>query len=78
MIKVRELNETQATTLEGQVWGFNGQFFNIQIDADGKKFISNEEVNGCTLQQAQAIGCDAWLLTLPEIDYNPVVTEMPI
>ena len=78
MTKVRELNETQATTLEGQVWGFNGQFFNIRIDADGKKFISNEEVNGCTLQQAQAIGCDVWLLTLPEIDYNPVVTEMPI
>lgn len=78
MTKVRELNETQATTLEGQVWGFNGQFFNIQIDADGKKFISNEEVNGCTLAQAESIPCDAWLLTLPEIDHNPVISEFPL
>jgi hypothetical protein len=78
MIKVRELTEQQATTLEGQIWGFQGQYFNPQTDANGKKFISNEEVNGCTLQQAQLIGCDSWLLTLPEIDYNPVITEMPI
>jgi hypothetical protein len=75
MIKVRELTEQQATTLEGQVWGFQGQLFNPQTDANGIWFISNEEVNGCTLTQAQLIGCDAWLLTLPEIDYNPVITE---
>jgi hypothetical protein len=78
MIKVRELTEQQKDILIGQIWGFQGQYFNPQIDAEGKWFISNEEVNGCTLQQAQLIGCDAWLLTLPEIDYNPVVTEMPI
>ena len=75
MIKVRELTEQQATTLEGQVWGFQGQYFNVRIDANNKKFISNEEVNGCTLKQAQLIGCDEWLLTLPEIDYNPVINE---
>ena len=78
MIKVRQLTLEQKNILIGQVWGFQGQLFNPQIDANGVWFISNEEVNGCTLQQAQAIGCDAWLLTLPEIDYNPVVTEMPI
>ena len=78
MTKVRQLTLEQKNILVGQVWGFQGQLFNPQIDADGVWFISNEEVNGCTLQQAQAIGCDAWLLTLPEIDYNPVVTEMPI
>lgn len=77
-MKVRELTIEQKDLLEGQVWGFQGQYFNPQLDADGNWFISNEEVNGCTLQQAQLIGCDAWLLTLPEIDYNPVVTEMPI
>ena len=42
-------------------------------DANGNWFISNEEVNGCTLQQAESIPCDAWLLTLPEIDYNPII-----
>ena len=78
MIKVRELTEQQATLLEGKVWGYEGQYFNPQLDADGKWFISNEEVNGCTLAQAESIPCDAWLLTLPEIDYNPVITEMPI
>jgi hypothetical protein len=77
MIKVRELTEQQAELLVGKVWGYQGQLFNPQIDADGKKFISNEEVNGCTLTQAQLIGCDSWLLTLPEIDYNPVITEFP-
>jgi len=75
MIKVRELTEQQKDLLIGQVWGYQGQLFNPQLDADGKWFISNEEVNGCTLQQAESIPCDAWLLTLPEIDYNPVVTE---
>ena len=78
MIKVRQLTLEQKNILEGKVWGFQGQFFNPTLDADGNWFISNEEVNGCTLQQAQLIGCDAWLLTLPEINYNPVVTEMPI
>ena len=77
-MKVRQLTLEQKNILVGQAWGFQGQLFNPQLDANGVWFISNEEVNGCTLQQAQAIGCDAWLLTLPEIDYNPVVTEMPI
>ena len=73
-MKVRQLNAEQKAILEGQVWGFNGQVFNPTLDADNNYFISNEEVNGCTLSQAQAIGCDAWLLTLPEIDYNPIVS----
>lgn len=73
-MKVREVNDQQAELLVGKEWGAQGQVFNPQVDADGKKFISNEEVNGCTLAQAIAIGCDAWLLTLPEIDYNPIVS----
>lgn len=71
MLKVREVNDQQAELLVGKEWGTQGQQFNLRVDADGKKFISNEEVNGCTLSQAIAIGCDAWLLTLPEIDFNP-------
>jgi len=74
-MKVRQLTLEQKNILVGKTWGYEGQLFNPQLDADGKWFISNEEVNGCTLQQAQLIGCDAWLLTLPEIDYNPIVTE---
>ena len=77
MIKVRQLTLEQKNILVGKVWGFQGQLFNPQIDANGIWFISNEEVNGCTLTQAQLIGCDTWLLTLPEIDYNPVITEFP-
>jgi len=76
-MKVRELTLEQATLLQGKIWGFQGQLFNPQIDSLGKWFISNEEVNGCTLQQAIIIGCDAWLLSLPEIDYNPIITEIP-
>ncbi|CAB5217661.1 hypothetical protein UFOVP207_13 [uncultured Caudovirales phage] len=73
-MKVRELTLEQSTSLQGKIWGFQGQYFNPQLDANGKWFISNEEVNGCT--QAQAIGCDAWLLTLPEIDYNPIINDL--
>lgn len=78
MTKVRQLTLEQKNILVGKVWGYQGQFFNPQLDADGVWFISNEEVNGCTLQQAQLIGCDTWLLTLPEIDYNPAVIQFPI
>ena len=74
-MKVRQLTIQQKDLLIGQVWGYEGQLFNPEIDANGVWFISNEEVNGCTLQQAQLIGCDGWLLSLPEIDYNPVITE---
>jgi hypothetical protein len=77
MIKVRQLTDQQAELLTGKEWGAQGQMFNPQTDANGEKWISNEEVQGCTLEQAQAIGCDAWLLTLPEIDYNPIVNNLP-
>jgi len=77
MTKVRQLTLEQKNILIGKVWGFQGQLFNPQLDANGLWFISNEEVNGCTLAQAESIPCDAWLLTLPEIDYNPVVSEGP-
>ena len=73
-MNVYKLTIEQKNLLIGQKW--NGEtYFNPILDADGNWFISIEEVNGCTLQQAQLIGCDAWLLTLPEIDYNPIVTE---
>jgi len=68
---VRQLTTEQATLLQSKVWGFQGQEFNPQQDANNVWVISNEEVNGCTLVQAQAIGCESWLTNLPEIDYVP-------
>ena len=76
-MKVRQLTLEQKNILAGKVWGYEGQLFYLQLDANGLWFISNEEVNGCTLQQAEAIPCGAWLLTLPEIDYNPIIVERP-
>ena len=73
-MKVRQLTAEQKDLLIGQKWN-DEAFFNPLLDADGNWFISNEEVNGCTLIQAESIPCDAWLLTLPEIDYNPAVIQ---
>lgn len=75
-MNVRKLTTEQKDLLAGQVWGFQGQFFNTQLDLDGNWFISEEEVTGCTLSQAQAIGCDTWLLSLPLIPYNPIIREV--
>lgn len=67
-MKVRQLTIVQKDQLVGQTWD-GVQYFNPIQDADGNWFISNEEVNGCTTI--------AWLSTLPEIDYNPVITQLP-
>jgi hypothetical protein len=69
------VTQEQADLLNGKVWGYEGQVFFPQPDADGNLVISPEEVHGCTLAQAIAIGCDSWLLTLQEIDYNPVISN---
>jgi hypothetical protein len=72
MTKVRQLTIEQKDQLVGQKW--NGDvFFNPQLDADGNWFISNEEVNGCTHQ-----GVTEWIHDLPEIDHNPIVSELPL
>jgi hypothetical protein len=75
-MKVRKLTIEQKDLLIGEVWGYENQIFNPVLDVNGNWFISNEEVNGCTLDQAQLIGCDSWLLTLPEIDYNPIIVDI--
>ena len=70
-MKVRQLTLEQKDQLAGQLW--NGQaFFNPTQDANGNWFISNEEVNGCEVAEF------AWVKELVEIDYNPVVTELPL
>jgi len=68
-MKVRQLTTEQKDQLVGQ--SYDGvQFFNPTLDADGNWFISNEEFFNCTTDILFG-----W--TLPEIDYNPVVNELP-
>lgn len=74
-MNVRKLTIEQKDLLIGQVWGANEQLFNPIQDANNEWIISEEEVQGCTLAQAVLIGCDAWLLSLPIIEFNPVIVE---
>jgi len=69
-MKVRQLNAEQKEQLVGQTYD-GVQFFNPTIDADGNWFISNEEVSQCTNESFVE-----WIGALPEIDHNPVVTEI--
>ena len=71
-MKVRQLTAEQKDLLNGQMWN-NQAFFNPTLDANGNWFISNEEVNNCTHENAAY----EWIHELPEIDHNPVVSEMP-
>jgi hypothetical protein len=70
-MKVRQLTIEQKYLLVGQTYD-GVQFFNPTLDANGNWFISNEEVNNCT-----HVGVNEWIHDLPEIDYNPVVSELP-
>ena len=74
-MNVYKLTLEQKNLLEGKEWGAQGQLFNPTLDADGNIFISIEEVEGCTLAQSVAIGCNTWLLSLPLIPFNPIVNE---
>lgn len=80
-MQVYVLTTEQKELLIGKVWCYDGDgnpvYFNPQPDADGDFYISTEEVHGCTLLQAQSIGCDAWLLSLPTKEHNPIISEIP-
>jgi hypothetical protein len=70
-MKVRQLTLEQKDLLEGTTYD-GVQFFNPTLDADGNWFISNEEVAQTTNEEFTS-----WINDLTEIDYNPVVTELP-
>jgi hypothetical protein len=80
-MNVYELTIEQKDSLIGKAWCYDGDgnpvYFNPQPDADNKWFVSTQEVEGCTLAQAVAIGCDSWLLSLPLIPYNPIIGQIP-
>ena len=71
-MKVRQLTEEQKNILEGKTYD-GVQFFNPTQDADGNWFISNEEVAQTTNEEFTS-----WINDLTEIDYNPVVSELPL
>jgi len=71
-MKVRQLNEEQKNLLEGKMYD-GVQFFNPTLDAAGNWFISNEEVVQTTNEEFTS-----WINDLTEIDYNPVVSELPM
>jgi hypothetical protein len=72
-MKVRQLTQEQKDLLVGQTYD-GVQFFNPTLDANGNWFISNEEVNNCIHENAAY----EWIHDLPEIDHNPVVSELPM
>lgn len=69
-MKVRQLTIEQKKQLVGQTYD-GEQYFNPTLDTEGNWFISNEEYFNCTTD-----ALFGW--TLPEIDYNPVISEFPI
>ncbi len=71
-MKVRQLTVEQKDQLVGQTYD-GVQFFNPTLDADGNWFISNEEVDNCT----HINGAFEWIHDLPEINHNPIVSELP-
>ena len=74
MIQVKELTEVQKNALLGETYD-GVQFMNPPQDADGKWILSLEVYNAITLVRANELGVISWWFTLPEIDYNPVITE---
>lgn len=75
-MKVYKLTELQKNQIANQKFDLE-QYFNPMLDTDGNWFISIEEIQQCTLLQATTLNINGWLLTLPQIDYNPVIVETP-
>ena len=70
IVKVRELTVVQKDLLVGQIY-FQGMFFNPVLDADGKWFISNKEIDQCDKPEFSS-----WIGSLPEINHNPIILEI--
>lgn len=63
---VAKLTAEQAEQLRG-VEFIKDNFFNSILDADGNYIISLEEVEQCNIN---------WVKELPQIEYNPIVTDL--
>ena len=67
-MKVVKLTQAQAESLQG-VEVVTDNLFNPILDANGNWIISVEEQEQCSIEWVK--GCEL-------IDYNPVITELPI
>ncbi len=65
---VIKLTQAQAESLQG-VEVVTDNIFNPILDADGNYIISVEERDQCSIE---------WVKACEEIEYNPVITELPI
>jgi hypothetical protein len=74
MIKVKQITEAQKNALVGQTYD-GVQFMNPPQDINGNWYISKEVYNSITLVRANELGVISWWFTLPEIDFNPVISE---
>lgn len=74
-MKVYRLTTAQRNQLVGHTYD-GVQLFNTNaVDSSGEYYLGIEEYNNLTLVRANEIGIISWWFTLPEIDYNPIVTE---
>jgi hypothetical protein len=68
-MEVYNLTIEQKDSLIGQTYD-GEQLFNPTLDADGKWFISVEEITNCTNNLFK------WVKDLPLINYNPIINEL--
>lgn len=61
------LTPEQAESLKN-VEVIQDNYFNPIQDADGNWIISEQEVDQCNIR---------WVKSLPQIEYNPVIVELP-
>lgn len=70
-MQVVKITEQQKDLLIGQTWD-EVTFFNPCLDANNNWFVSQEEINGCNKPEFQ------WLKSCELIDYNPIITQLPL
>jgi hypothetical protein len=75
-MKVYRLTTAQRNQLVGHTYdGF--QLFNTDaVDVSGEYYLGVEEYNNLTLVRANEIGVISWWFTLPEIEYNPILSVL--
>jgi hypothetical protein len=76
-MKVRKLTEEQKSILVGKKWN-EETYFNPVLDANGNWFITEGEFYGLTLIKAIELGVENWYPNLEQIDYNPIILNLPI
>ncbi len=73
-MQVYKLTEAQKDALIGKTYD-SVQYFNPTLDADNNWFISSEEFNCLTLVKAEELNVIDWWLSLPLIEYNPIISN---